>query len=89
MQTADRRAAEDHFAAARRAALALASAGAARRRGAALEISTSDTLDWLVGPQGMRVVPVRRDPVMAFRGQGRGGAARRLVAESQSDRSKE
>jgi len=37
----------------------------------------------------IQVVPVRRDPVAAFRGQGAGGATRRLLAERQADRNKE
>jgi bifunctional DNA-binding transcriptional regulator/antitoxin component of YhaV-PrlF toxin-antitoxin module len=53
------------------------------------KLSASDSLEWLVGPQGIRVVPVRRDPVVAFRGQGSGGATGRLVLERQADRSRE
>ena len=30
-------------------------------------LSASDGLEWVAGPQGIRVVPVRRDPVAAFR----------------------
>lgn len=52
-------------------------------------LSPSDGLEWLVDDHGIRVVPVRRDPVAAFRGQGRGGATRRLLQERGRDRGRE
>ncbi len=53
------------------------------------QLSPADRLEWLVDATGIRVVPVRSDPVAAFRGQGKGGATARLVAERQADRAKE
>lgn len=52
-------------------------------------IGRSDRLEWIVDQQGIRVVPVRSDPVEAFRGQGKGGATRRLLADRQKDLSRE
>ncbi len=52
-------------------------------------LSPADRLEWLVDATGIRVVPVRNDPVAAFRGQGKGGATTRLLAERQADRARE
>ncbi|MDP2821638.1 MAG: AbrB/MazE/SpoVT family DNA-binding domain-containing protein [Sulfuritalea sp.] len=52
-------------------------------------LTQADGLEWLVEGATIRVVPVRRDPVAAFRGQGRGGAAKRLLAERKADRAPE
>jgi AbrB family looped-hinge helix DNA binding protein len=52
-------------------------------------LSPADRLEWLVDPQGIRVVPVRNDPIEAFRGQGKGGATERLLRERRDDLSKE
>ena len=49
-------------------------------------LSPSDRLEWLIDDQGIRVVPVKDDPVLAFRGQGKGGAVTRLLAERAKDR---
>ena len=49
----------------------------------------SDSLEWVIRPQGIRVVPVRRDPVAAFRGSGRGGGTANLLVERQADRNRE
>jgi AbrB family looped-hinge helix DNA binding protein len=48
-----------------------------RRR---FHLSPADRLEWVVGPEGIRVVPVRADPVQAFRGQGKGGSTQRLLS---------
>lgn len=53
-----------------------------RRR---LNLSPSDRLEWIIDAQGARVVPVRSDPIAAFRGQGKGGATARLLAERRRD----
>ena len=50
---------------------------------------SADGLEWLVEGTTIRVVPVRRDPVAAFRGQGKGGAVKRLLAERKADRARE
>jgi AbrB family looped-hinge helix DNA binding protein len=39
-------------------------------------LSSADKLEWIVDNGGIRVVPVRDNPIDAFRGQGKGGAAR-------------
>ena len=49
-------------------------------------LSPADRLEWLVDAQGIRVLPVRADPVEAFRGQGKGGATKRLLADRKLDR---
>ena len=35
-------------------------------------ITPSDRLEWIVEDNTIRVVPVKKDPVSAFRGKGRG-----------------
>ena len=57
-----------------------------RRR---VRLRPADRLEWIVEPQGIRVVPVRADPVEAFRGQGKGGATQRLLDERRLDARKE
>ena len=52
-------------------------------------LSLDDRLEWVVGPEGIRVVPVRANPVQAFRGQGKGGGTRRLLADRREELSKE
>ena len=49
-------------------------------------LTPAQRLEWIVEPDGIRVVPVAEDPVEAFRGRGKGGAAARLVADRQADR---
>lgn len=48
-------------------------------------LGPADRLEWLLDDGGIRVVPVRANPIEAFRGQGKGGATARLVAERQLD----
>jgi bifunctional DNA-binding transcriptional regulator/antitoxin component of YhaV-PrlF toxin-antitoxin module len=52
-------------------------------------LSRADRHEWIVDPQGIRVVPVRSDPVEAFRGQGKGGATRRLMEDRRKDMARE
>lgn len=52
-------------------------------------LGPADRLEWLVDPQGIRVIPVRSDPIQAFRGRGKGGATERLLRERQDELSKE
>ncbi len=54
-----------------------------RRR---LHLSPADRLEWVLDDNYpsrgvLHVVPVWNDPIEAFRGQGKGGAVRRLLAE--------
>lgn len=48
-----------------------------RRR---FHLTPSDRLEWVIDAEGIRVVPVRGNPVEAFRGQGKGGATDQLHA---------
>lgn len=43
-------------------------------------LSPADRLEWVLENGTIRVVPVRANPVDAFRGQGKGGATGRLLA---------
>jgi len=52
-------------------------------------LSPADRLEWVVEAQGIRVIPVRMDPIQAFRGQGKGGGTERLLAERQKDKARE
>jgi AbrB family looped-hinge helix DNA binding protein len=59
---------------------------AIRRR---FHLGPADRLEWIVDDDGIRVVPVRENPVDAFRGRGKGGATRRLLKERKKDRVRE
>jgi len=52
-------------------------------------LSPSDRLEWIVDDKGIRVIPVKKDPVLAFRGQGKGGSVARLLDERAKDRATE
>jgi AbrB family looped-hinge helix DNA binding protein len=52
-------------------------------------LGPSDRLEWLLDNGTIRVVPVRANPVEAFRGQGKGGATERLLASRKRDLTKE
>ena len=49
-------------------------------------LSPSDRLEWTIEGDGLRVTPVRTDPIAAFRGRGKGGSVQRLLAERRADR---
>lgn len=57
-----------------------------RRR---FHLNPSDRLEWLVDQDGIRVLPVRSDPILAFRGQGKGGGTERLLKERREEAAKE
>lgn len=57
-----------------------------RRR---FKLTPAQRLEWVIEPDGIRVVPVCEDPVRALRGQGKGGATARLLADRQRDREHE
>jgi AbrB family looped-hinge helix DNA binding protein len=46
------------------------------------KLGPADRLEWIVEQGQIRVIPVREDPVAAFRGRGTGA---RLLAERQAD----
>lgn len=48
-------------------------------------LTPADGLEWVIEGDSLRVSPVRADPVAAFRGQGKGGGAKRLLAERRAD----
>lgn len=52
-------------------------------------LTPSDRIEWIVEGDAIRVVPVRPDPVDAFRGQGSGGGTERLLKERARDRESE
>ncbi len=52
-------------------------------------LSPSEKLEWVVEGQSIRVVPVRGDPVAAFRGAGRKGSTQRLLEDRRADRERE
>jgi bifunctional DNA-binding transcriptional regulator/antitoxin component of YhaV-PrlF toxin-antitoxin module len=53
------------------------------------KLSPADGLEWIIEGENLRVSPVRTDPIAAFRGRGKGGAAKRLLAERRADSKKE
>ena len=52
-------------------------------------LTPADGLEWIVDGDEIRVVPVHKDPIAAFRGQGKGGATERLLTERRRDRERE
>lgn len=53
-----------------------------RRR---FQLDPSKKLEWIVDRNGIKVVPVKADPIDAFRGRGRGGSVERLLRDRQRD----
>jgi AbrB family looped-hinge helix DNA binding protein len=53
------------------------------------QLGPADRLEWLLDNGNIRVVPVRANPIQAFRGQGKGGATTRLLAARKQDRAQE
>ena len=48
-------------------------------------LSPADRLEWVLDNGTIRVVPVRANPVEAFREQGKGGSTGRLLAARRED----
>ena len=44
------------------------------------QLGPADRLEWVLSDGDIRVIPVRANPIEAFRGQGKGGATARLLA---------
>lgn len=59
---------------------------AIRRR---FHLSPADRLEWIIENDTIQVVPVRKDPIAAFRGQGKSGSVARLLAERTQDKARE
>jgi AbrB family looped-hinge helix DNA binding protein len=57
-----------------------------RRR---FRLSPADRLEWIVEPEGIRVVPVRANAIEAFRGQGKKGGTQRLLSDRREELAKE
>jgi len=53
-----------------------------RRR---FKLDPSKKLEWIVDDNGIKVVPVKADPVDAFRGRGKGGSVERLLCGRKRD----
>lgn len=51
-----------------------------------LHLSPADRLEWVLDDGTIRVVPVRANPIEAFRGQGKGGSTARLLTERREDK---
>ncbi len=52
-------------------------------------LGPADRLEWVMEPQGIRVVPVRANPIEAFRGRGKGGGTQRLLSDRREELAKE
>lgn len=52
-------------------------------------LSPSDRLEWIIENEGIRVIPVEEDPILAFRTQGKGNSVTRLLEERNKDRKTE
>jgi len=57
-----------------------------RRR---FNLSPSDGLEWIVENNIIKVIPVRRNPIEAFRGRGRGGSVANLLKDRREDAQRE
>ena len=53
------------------------------------QLTAADRIEWIVEGNQIRVVPVRANPIEAFRGRGTGGGVQRLIEERNKDREKE
>jgi AbrB family looped-hinge helix DNA binding protein len=49
-------------------------------------LGPADRLEWVVDGDRVFVVPVKADPVTAFRGQGGGGSTSRLIEDRRRER---
>ena len=49
-------------------------------------LTKADRIEWIVENNRLYVVPVRKNPIDAFRGKGTGGAVARLLVDRKKDR---
>ncbi len=49
-------------------------------------LSPSDRLEWVIDNETIRITPVVDDPILAFRGQGKGDSVTHLLEERAKDR---
>lgn len=54
-----------------------------------LGLTPADRLEWVVTSEGIQVIPVKRDPIEALRGRGRGGSVDRLIEDRRADAMRE
>jgi len=52
-------------------------------------LTPADHLEWVVENNNLRVVPVKKNPIDAFRGKGKGGSVEKLLADRRKDRESE
>ena len=52
-------------------------------------LGPADRLEWILDNDSIRVIPVRANPIDALRGQGKGGATKRLLAARKQDLTRE
>ncbi len=53
-----------------------------------LDIKENTTLEWVVEGNTVRVIPIPADPLAVFRGSGKGGTVRALIADRRRDRAR-
>ena len=52
-------------------------------------LSSANRLEWTIENDTIQVIPVRKDLIAAFRGQGKGESVARLVADHVEDKARE
>ena len=54
-----------------------------------LSIGPDTTIEWIVEDGAVKLVPIPRDPIKAFRGSGKKGLVRELLKDRRKDRQRE
>ena len=49
------------------------------------KLSSTTYLEWIIEENMIRVIPIHKDTIKAFRGQGKGGSVNRLLKERSKD----